>query len=205
MPPVTSAAFWPRCPFARECNLTPPLPLSVLFFLHHFSFWFIILPLCSSFLLFAHRFCFSRIIIFRRRSSCVLFVGHSSSSLIRSPSRSSVLLFAHLFVHLLFSSFIISPLRASFLSSKVPPVTSAAFWARCPFARECNLTPPLPLSFLFFLHHFSFWFIILSLRSSFLLFAHRFSSLLIISPFRFTWFLLRSSFFSSFIIFPLRS
>ena len=171
--------------------MTPPFPLTiflfvrdVLLYVHDFSSSFIVSPLRSSFP--------------PLRSSFLLFVHHFSSSCIN---------FSSLFIIFLCDS-------STFLFGQVPPGTSAGFWVSSPFARQSNLTPPFPLTFFLFVHHFSSSFIISPLssfivspfHSSFLLFVHHFSSSFIISPLRSSFLLFAHHHFSSsFIISPLRS
>ena len=166
VPPVTSAGFWVTSPFARQSNLTPLFPLTVVLFVRDFSSSFMISPLRSSFLLFVHHFS-SSFSISPLRSLFLLFVHDFSSSFIISPLRSSFLLLLHHFS----SSFIIPPLRSSFLLF-VHHVSSSF-----------NMSP-LRTSFLLFIHHFSSSFIISLLRSSFLLCVHYVSFSFSISPLR---------------------
>ena len=77
-------------------QIQPPIRLSFLLFVHHFSSSFIISPLRTSFLLFIHHFS-SSFIISLLRSSFLLCVHYVSFSFSISLLRTSFSLFVHLF------------------------------------------------------------------------------------------------------------
>ena len=155
--------------------IVSPLRSSFLLCVHHFSSSFIISPLRSSFLLFVHH-CSSSFIMSPLRTSFVLFVHllslrssiflfgqvppvTSAGLWVTSPfARQSNLtplfpLTIFLFVHDFSSSFIISPLRSSFLL----------------FVHHCSssfIMSPLRTSFFLFVHSFFFAFINFPFRSS---------------------------------------